>query len=283
MEKKNYEINLNGVLFSIILYPSCFALQNQTEGFELLSKIKQLHSHAFFELFLIFDGALSIVGRERANQTSDLAVLVPPSYDHYTVFDVVNGYVLYFHLQPSKDADPGAYNSIYEKIAPGVCSVEQTEEELYYVERLYENLRTNGSDTKNRLLLALLFQSIFFPNHALLDEKEEEPSRHKKYVFEIDEYIQKHRFASVTLKDLSRALYLCPKQISRIIKAEYGCSLSTLLNQRRMSMACMLLAKTDMRISEIAKMVGFEYESYFYAVFKKEFGISPAQYRLENK
>lgn len=42
---------------------------------------------------------------------------------------------------------------------------------------------------------------------------------------------------------------------------------------------CQILENTDYSVGEIAEIVGYDNQLYFSRVFKKEYGISPAQYR----
>ena len=51
------------------------------------------------------------------------------------------------------------------------------------------------------------------------------------------------------------------------------------LNHFRLQMATTLLNRTDQNISEIAYSVGFADIPYFNRCFKKEYGITPAEYR----
>lgn len=46
-----------------------------------------------------------------------------------------------------------------------------------------------------------------------------------------------------------------------------------------MEKAKILLSNPQMRIADIAAMVGYEDEKYFSKVFKKQAGCSPGQYR----
>lgn len=47
----------------------------------------------------------------------------------------------------------------------------------------------------------------------------------------------------------------------------------------RMVNAQSLLENTDYKIGEIAEIVGYDNQLYFSRVFRKEYGVSPAQYR----
>ena len=62
------------------------------------------------------------------------------------------------------------------------------------------------------------------------------------------------------------------KQYMKISPAQYILSL-------RMVNAQSLLENTEYNIGEIAEIVGYDNPLYFSRVFKKEYGVSPAQYR----
>lgn len=62
------------------------------------------------------------------------------------------------------------------------------------------------------------------------------------------------------------------KQYMKISPAQYILSL-------RMVNAQSLLENTEYNIGEIAEIIGYDNPLYFSRVFKKEYGVSPAQYR----
>ena len=74
-------------------------------------------------------------------------------------------------------------------------------------------------------------------------------------------------------------MYLSQKQVSRIVKKQYGCTFPELMNQKRMSVAVMLLKNTHLSVSEIAVRVGINNENYFYKLFKERCGVTPLKYR----
>ncbi|MBE6590146.1 MAG: helix-turn-helix transcriptional regulator [Ruminococcaceae bacterium] len=133
-------------------------------------------------------------------------------------------------------------------------------------------------------LLFLLFYRLFEKIDPPLEPAISDAARRKsnKYIHRIDAYIAGKK-GDVTLEELAQSLYLSPKQVSRIIRKEYGCSFPTLLNQRKLTTACMLLKYTDLSVSQIAAEVGYTYENYFFTRFKGAYGLTPLQYRREHK
>ncbi len=69
---------------------------------------------------------------------------------------------------------------------------------------------------------------------------------------------------------------------NRIFKKKVGQSYSTYLNIFRLNMACTLLCTTNLPLNRICSNVGMSNESYFYTLFKKEYGITPHQYRSKH-
>ena len=99
----------------------------------------------------------------------------------------------------------------------------------------------------------------------------------------LDNYIAEHYCEKITLADIAAELYLCERQVSRIIRREYNCSFADFVNIKRLSVAAMMLKHTQMNIADVARSVGYENYNYFYRVFKTKYGVTPAQYREKSK
>ena len=85
--------------------------------------------------------------------------------------------------------------------------------------------------------------------------------------------------ASFSTNTVAKQVNLSIVYFNRIFKKRIGQSYSTYLNNYRLNMACSLLRTTNLQMSRICGNVGLSNESYFYALFKKEYGITPQQYR----
>ena len=58
-----------------------------------------------------------------------------------------------------------------------------------------------------------------------------------------------------------------------------GCSFTAYVNQVRVEKSKDLLRNTDLKLVEIATILGFEYQSYFSKVFEKLSGYSPGKHK----
>jgi AraC-like DNA-binding protein len=84
---------------------------------------------------------------------------------------------------------------------------------------------------------------------------------------------------NLCLQFLADTVGLSVSYITKLFKEIEGISLSDHWLEKRMGEAVKLLMETDVLVKEIALSVGFVNENYFFTVFKKQFGITPNEYR----
>ena len=96
-------------------------------------------------------------------------------------------------------------------------------------------------------------------------------------------YMESHYTESLTLRDLCERAMLQKSYFIRQFKAMYGFSPIRYLNMIRIENAMLLLANSEMNITEIAARVGFNHSSYFSETFLQYAGMSPTQYRHVTK
>lgn len=84
---------------------------------------------------------------------------------------------------------------------------------------------------------------------------------------------------NIGAETLAAQVYLSPGYLSAIFKEETGVTLNRYIREVRMSKAKELLENTNMKITQIAKEVGFSNSSYFCRSFREYFGNSPESCR----
>ena len=82
---------------------------------------------------------------------------------------------------------------------------------------------------------------------------------------------------------LASLLNLSTAQTLRKIRATTGKSVNQYIRELRLKEAAKLLKKTDLTITEISYKVGFGSHTYFNAAFRKLYGITPGEYKTQNK
>lgn len=89
--------------------------------------------------------------------------------------------------------------------------------------------------------------------------------------------------ADLSLRSISAQLRVNSNYLSTLFRRECGCTLTEYVNWRRIDRALALLRDSDQRIQEIAEACGFSDVNYFIRLFKRQTGITPGQYRAQQR
>ncbi|MDR6553529.1 response regulator [Paenibacillus qinlingensis] len=92
-------------------------------------------------------------------------------------------------------------------------------------------------------------------------------------------YIRQHYGGDITLDSVAQHVNLSPSYFSKLFKDETSENFHTYVLEHRMNVARALLKEGVYKANQVAGMVGFQDEKYFYKVFKKMTGFTPSEYR----
>lgn len=95
----------------------------------------------------------------------------------------------------------------------------------------------------------------------------------------IKKVIELHLFSDLKLDQLAKLCNLSLTSFKRKFKSIYGDSPTHYINRRRLEKAKKLLKDSDLNISEIAYMTGFQDPLYFSRLFKNKMGVTPSHFR----
>lgn len=104
-----------------------------------------------------------------------------------------------------------------------------------------------------------------------------------KTISEITRYINNNFAEDLTLEHISSKFYISTHYFSRKFKAISGFPFTDYVNNVRIKEAQKLLINTDMKVIDIGQKVGFKTPTHFQRTFKKITGVSPYQYRKNNR
>lgn len=104
-------------------------------------------------------------------------------------------------------------------------------------------------------------------------------SSDSRIVREIRDYLDRNYQQEITLQHIADRFFLSRENVSRKFKQVTGENLSDYLTNLRIDKAKELLQNSDMRLSRISELIGYEDEKYFSRVFKKATGLTPREYR----
>jgi AraC family transcriptional regulator len=83
----------------------------------------------------------------------------------------------------------------------------------------------------------------------------------------------------LTLAYIAREVDIHPVHVARVFRRYHRCTVGEYVRQLRVEFTLQELSATDKPLSEIALAAGFSSQSHFSTVFKRQVGLTPAEYR----
>ncbi len=151
------------------------------------------------------------------------------------------------------------------------------------VQNLAENLVWNllyGLSDQNRLneaTMSLLLLQLL--NHIPEPEYSSEDS---SIIIPVLNYIDSN-YVNGSLIELADSMFYDFCLLSKHIKRITGKTYTELVQEKRLSQACLLLKTTNLNVSEVSEKVGYENVSFFHRLFSKTYGITPKMFRKSSK
>lgn len=254
-----------------------------------LSKVN-LHSHDYYEFYFFLEGNISIqIGTETYPVRHGDILLMPPKVPHRSIIHSLDvpyrrfvfwisqeycnhllqlspDYVyLMQYVQTSKNYvfhnDKISFNTVQSKVL-----------------RLLEEMHSNrfGRDAQislcaNDLVLCL--------NRMIYSRNVPRPQQDELDLYQqIIEYIDEHLDEDLSLDALAEEFYVSKYHIAHVFKNQLGISIHQYITKKRLAL-CREAILGKASITEIYQAFGFGDYSSFYRAFKKEYGISPKDYR----
>lgn len=97
------------------------------------------------------------------------------------------------------------------------------------------------------------------------------------------DYIHTYYKDKITIESLAKNASISKTEVLRCFKSIIGLSPINYLNSYRLQRAAYLLINTENNIQEIAMDCGFNDSSYFSKLFKKNYHVTPHNYRLQKR
>ena len=104
-------------------------------------------------------------------------------------------------------------------------------------------------------------------------------SHHDPLIFKAEKWMRAQLRTDITIADIARHVAVSSRTLVRRFKEHTGESPSAYLQRLRVEASKALLASTNYRIEQIPARVGYQDESAFRRLFKKNVGVSPREYR----
>ena len=112
---------------------------------------------------------------------------------------------------------------------------------------------------------------------------EAKDSEYAPFIRRVRDEAQKNYKENMNLKTLAYKYHMNASYLGQIFQKEVGCSFTQYLSSKKIEIAKELILNTNMKISDIAKQVGYPDTSYFYRKFKLHYGVAPVSLREMKK
>lgn len=103
------------------------------------------------------------------------------------------------------------------------------------------------------------------------------------YIHKAIAYIRDNLHQPISLQQVAGFVHINPNHFSEVFKRETGCTYLEFVTRERMKLATDLVQSTQLKVSDIARRVGYEDIKYFTGQFKKHTGRTPSEFRQGGK
>ena len=102
------------------------------------------------------------------------------------------------------------------------------------------------------------------------------------YVREAINYIERNYTQSITVEDIAAWCNLHRSYLGKIFKDVMNTTIQDFLIKYRLNKACEMMKNKDMKLKDIAEANGYPNQFYFSKMFKKEYEMTPREWRAKN-
>lgn len=250
----------------------------------------QFHTHRWYEIFYAMNGSLEIYtqdGKETLQQ-GDLAIVPSKLLHRAFIAEESRNVGLLFDIQAVRYDGEERYAERFRQLLDrDSIAVLRSFDHFGSFKRLmiYQSYHYEDSD---RLIAACLQEIVFLIKDGLSTSTDMrtaevtlENTSYRDYI--IENYINSRFYENPSLEELAGQLHISIQQLQRIVKKRYGQSFSERIFFLKMQNASHLLEETDTPVGEVAQMLGYVSAYSFFTAFKRQFGMTPKQYRDSKK
>jgi AraC-like DNA-binding protein len=252
------------------------------------------HSHDWFEFNYVAKGNMRTAFGDGVMHTIEEGcyILIPPGMEHsheYNPDSPHEGLCIRWRLDPRDQASGTNRNSdeiaIYDKLmrlSYGIPS--PVKDDIGLANRL-ERLLAESEAGEQAIFVQLTFiRFLLRLSEAINDESvpRETFEGTDRLVRKVDIFLNDLQDRELNVKQLASSLHLSYAHVAREYKRRTGRTIVERMTEIRLKKSVDYLRGTDMTMREIAEKAGFASAYYFSRVFKREFGISPTQFRMND-
>lgn len=249
-----------------------------------------LHTHDYYEFYFFLEGDVSIqIGKKEYPFRFGDIMLVPPHLPHRPIIHSMNIPYRRFVFWISQEY----CNHLLELSPDYVYLMQYVQISKAYV---FHNDRITFNAIQSKILrlieemhsdrfgrnaqVSLYVNDLILYMNRLIHKQNNPKSNIEKgsLYLRLLEYIENHLDEDLSLETLAEEFYVSKYHIAHVFKEHLGMSIHQYITKKRLSL-CQEAILGNMSITEAYQTFGFGDYSSFYRAFKKEYGISPKDFK----
>lgn len=248
------------------------------------------HSHNYYEFYFFIEGDVILhIGNIPFQLKSGDIVLIPPNMPHYAKIPTPNKAYRRFVFWISIDY----FNQLTQLSSNYTYLMEQAADNQRYIYhhdmitinslqgkvlRLLEEIHSDRFGKESAVSLCVN-DLILHMNRAAYEQDHKHSFREEQGLYEnLLQYIEYHLEEELTLDRIANHFYVSKYYIAHLFKKRLGLSIHQYITKKRLAM-CRDAILSNTSISKAYVLYGFKDYSSFFRAFRKEFGLSPKEYK----
>ncbi len=237
---------------------------------------KQKQFHSFCEIFLFLNGNAEFISTQirQKLEPNQMLIIPPGEYHHFNIADDAPDYErIILSIKSGFLPDEIFKNAISGKNILNLNPTDRLVKNLHYLHQCYDNMSREDFDV---VLNAVATDVVYLIKYK--KPSETGLIRTDTFLDSLVKYIDENYKTDLTVLELSNKFNYSVSHISHTFKEYFGISIKSYIIQKRLN-SIQAKMMNGGKAYALSQEYGFSNYSTFYKLYKKNFGVSPLEYK----